>query len=245
MRSMLATGLVLGADRVATQRGLPSTETGEWPVYHGNLAQHHYSPLDQIDADNFGGLEVAWRFKTDNLGSRPEFNLEGTPLMVGGVLYATGGTRRSVVALDAATGELRWETDVTAALGAEPGKWGFAASPIVRGDQLILNVGKVVCLDKTSGELLWESRNYGHSYSTPALFDLEGEPALAVFNSGGLAILGLADGKERYLHEWKTRFDINAATPIIYGDTVSISSGLNRGCALFTDALTSEYVWTL
>ena len=106
--AVLATGLVLGADRVATQRGLPSTETGEWPVYHGNLAQHHYSPLDQIDADNFGGLEVAWRFKTDNLGSRPEFNLEGTPLMVGGVLYATGGTRRSVVALDAATGELRW-----------------------------------------------------------------------------------------------------------------------------------------
>ena len=57
---------------------------------------------------NFNKLEVAWRFKTDNLGTRPEFKLEGTPLMVKGVIYATGGTRRSVVALDAKTGELIW-----------------------------------------------------------------------------------------------------------------------------------------
>ena len=86
----------------------PSTATGEWPAYGGDIGHTRYAPLDQIDASNFGDLEVAWRFKTDNLGPGPEFKLEGTPLMVGGMLYATGGTRRSVVALDAATGELRW-----------------------------------------------------------------------------------------------------------------------------------------
>ena len=52
---------------------------------------------------------VAWRFKTDNLGPRPEFNLQTTPLMVKGVLYATGGTRRSVIALNPGTGELLWK----------------------------------------------------------------------------------------------------------------------------------------
>ena len=57
---------------------------------------------------NFGKLEVAWRFKTDHLGPRPEYKLEGTPLVVKGVLYTTGGTRRSVVALDAKTGERLW-----------------------------------------------------------------------------------------------------------------------------------------
>ena len=57
---------------------------------------------------NFGTLEVAWRFKTDNLGPRPEFNFQSTPLMVGGVLYTTAGSRRAVVALDAATGEMLW-----------------------------------------------------------------------------------------------------------------------------------------
>src|SRR6058998_3854291 len=67
-----------------------------------------YMPLDQINAANFNKLEVAWRFKTDNLGTRPEFKLEGTPLAIRGVLYTTAGTRRSVVALDGRTGELIW-----------------------------------------------------------------------------------------------------------------------------------------
>ena len=51
---------------------------------------------------------MAWRFKTDMLGPRPEFKLEGTPLAINGVLYTTGGTRRSVIALDGETGELIW-----------------------------------------------------------------------------------------------------------------------------------------
>lgn len=87
---------------------LHSTQNGEWPTYNGDLAGSRYSPLDQINASNFNKLEVAWRFKTDNLGTRPEYKLEGTPLMVKGMLYATGGTRRSVFALKADTGELVW-----------------------------------------------------------------------------------------------------------------------------------------
>jgi quinoprotein glucose dehydrogenase len=85
-----------------------TTKGGEWPSYTGDTRGSRYSPLDQITAGNFGSLEVAWRFKTDSLGPRPEFKLEGTPLMVGGTLYATGGTGRAVVALNAVTGEQRW-----------------------------------------------------------------------------------------------------------------------------------------
>ena len=88
--------------------GQPSTKNGEWPAYTADIRGSRYSPLDQINATNFKKLEVAWRFKTDNLGTRPEYKLEGTPLMVKGVVYATAGTRRSVVALDAKTGELIW-----------------------------------------------------------------------------------------------------------------------------------------
>ena len=92
----------------AQQPGLPSTANGEWPSYAADLASTHYSPLDQIDGSNFSKLEVAWHFKTDLLGPRPEFKLEGTPVMARGVLYTTGGTRRAAIALDAATGELLW-----------------------------------------------------------------------------------------------------------------------------------------
>src|SRR6185312_12725812 len=80
----------------------------DWPLYTGDLAGSRYKPLDQINASNFSRLEVTWRFKTDNIGNRPEYKLEGTPLEAGGVVYATAGSRRAVVALDAATGELLW-----------------------------------------------------------------------------------------------------------------------------------------
>jgi quinoprotein glucose dehydrogenase len=83
-------------------------KNGEWPTYGADLGNTHYSPLDQINANNFNKLQVAWRLKTDNFGPRPETNLQSTPLMVKGVLYTTAGARRAVVALNAATGEFLW-----------------------------------------------------------------------------------------------------------------------------------------
>jgi quinoprotein glucose dehydrogenase len=88
--------------------GQAGAKNGEWTTYGGDLANTRYAPLDQINAGNFDKLQVAWRFKTENLGPRPEFNFESTPLMARGVLYSTAGTRRAVVALDAATGEMLW-----------------------------------------------------------------------------------------------------------------------------------------
>jgi quinoprotein glucose dehydrogenase len=83
-------------------------QSWEWKSYAADLRSTRYAPLDQINALNFNKLEVAWRFKGDSLGPRPEFNYQGTPLMVGGVVYTTMGTRRAVVALDAASGEQLW-----------------------------------------------------------------------------------------------------------------------------------------
>ena len=88
--------------------GPAGAAAGEWRHYAGDLRNHHYAPLDQVSAANFKNLQIAWRLKTDNFGTRPEYKLEGTPLMVKGVLYTTAGSRRAVVALDAATGELLW-----------------------------------------------------------------------------------------------------------------------------------------
>src|SRR5829696_7816040 len=90
---------------VAAQRG---TTNGEWRTWGGDLGVTRYAPLDQITGANFNTLQVAWRFKTDNLGARPDFNMQTTPLMVGGVLYATAGEHRDAVALDGRTGELLW-----------------------------------------------------------------------------------------------------------------------------------------
>ncbi len=104
--AFVAVGLCFWATTsVSAQYG---AENGEWRTWAGDLGSTRYAPLDQIDGDNFEDLEVAWRFKTENFGPRPDRNLQATPLMVNGVLYTTAGTRRDVVALDAATGELLW-----------------------------------------------------------------------------------------------------------------------------------------
>ncbi len=80
----------------------------EWPTYGGDLGHTRYAPLEQINAGNFGSLEIAWRYSVANLGPTPEYRFQSTPLVVDGVLYTTGGTRRAVTALNAATGEQLW-----------------------------------------------------------------------------------------------------------------------------------------
>jgi quinoprotein glucose dehydrogenase len=88
--------------------GQTGAKNGEWPHWGADLGNTKYSPLDQITRENVKNLRIAWRWRADNLGPRPINNLETTPLMVGGVLYATAGIRPNVVAIDGVTGETLW-----------------------------------------------------------------------------------------------------------------------------------------
>ncbi|HKD45856.1 MAG TPA: PQQ-binding-like beta-propeller repeat protein, partial [Candidatus Angelobacter sp.] len=154
--------LLLIASLLVTTSALTSAQDrnkeGAWPTYAADLAGTRYRPLDQINAANFNKLEVAWRFKTDNLGNRPEYKLEGTPLMVNHRLYATAGSRRAIIALDAATGELLWVH------GEHEGARGAAAPRQLSGrglaywsdgkEERILYVTpgyRLICLDAKTG----------------------------------------------------------------------------------------------
>jgi quinoprotein glucose dehydrogenase len=221
MKRTMVIAVVSCVVAIATIRALPAqspprpagTTTGEWPSYHGDQGNQHYSPLSQINAANFTSLEVAWRFKTDNLGTRPEYKLEGTPLMVGGVVYTTAGTRRSVVALDAATGELRWVH------GEPEGARGAAAPRQLSGrgvaywtdgkDERILYVTpgfRLVALDAKTG-----ARVAG--FGTAGAVDLK---AVAVYGTG--QPIDLING-EIGLH----------ATPAVGGDVVIVGSAFREG----------------
>src|SRR5262245_28667967 len=79
---LLAAVAVWVTPRLAGQAGTPGTASGDWTHYTADVKGSRYVPLDQINATNFSKLEVAWRFKTDNLGTRPEYKLEGTPLAI-------------------------------------------------------------------------------------------------------------------------------------------------------------------
>jgi quinoprotein glucose dehydrogenase len=100
---LAALGAILAARAQAPAGGIV-----EWPVYGGSLAAQHYSPLEQINAANAKDLKIAWRWFAGNYGPTPEMKSETTPIMIGGVLYATAGATRNVVAIDAASGETLW-----------------------------------------------------------------------------------------------------------------------------------------
>jgi len=220
--------------------GQPSTKNGEWPQYTADLKGTKYSPADQIDASNFNKLEVAWRFKTDNLGPRPEYKLEGTPLMIKGVLYTTGGTRRSVVALDAKTGEVLWTHSLRegargAAAPRQLSGRGLAYWTDGKGDDRVLYVTvgyRLVALNAHNGQLI-------ASFGKDGIVDLkEG----VVVGTGQQ--IDLETG-EIGLH----------STPIVTKDEVLVGSSMKEGMTVVThnntkglvrafDVRTGRRLWT-
>ncbi len=105
IRPLVLSIVVLTQAPLTAQQGAVN---GEWRFYGGDAGNTKYSPLDQINETNVKELKIAWRWKSENFGARPDFNWEVTPLKVGGVLYLTAGTRRDAVAVDAVTGETLW-----------------------------------------------------------------------------------------------------------------------------------------
>jgi quinoprotein glucose dehydrogenase len=148
----------------------PEQAAGEWTTYGSNLASHRYSPLDQINADNFKNLRVAWSLRTDFLGPRPDGLYGATPLYVNNLLYTTAGWRRSVIAMDPATGELVWmhreDEGERGVVAARPGagrglSWWQSADG---SEQRILYVTpgyRLVALDANTGEKIESFGNNG------------------------------------------------------------------------------------
>jgi quinoprotein glucose dehydrogenase len=218
----------------------PSTKNGEWPSYNGDTRGTRYSPLDQINASNFNKLEVAWRFKTDNLGPRPEYKLEGTPIMVKGVLYTTGGVRRSVIALDGKTGEVVWihslrEGQRAVLAPRQLSGRGLSYWTDGKGDDRVVYVTtgyRLVELNAKTGSMI-------SSFGTNGVVDLK---VGAVF--GNRQPIDLETG-EIGVH----------STPIVVKDTIIVGSAMREGATVVThnntkglvrayDARSGKLLWT-
>ena len=205
---------------IAPAPGQNSVKDTEWPTYGADLAGTHYRPLDQVNASNFNKLELAWRLKTDSFGNRPEYKLEGTPLMVQGVVYATAGTRRAVVALDAATGELLWTH------GEHEGARGAAAPRALSGrglaywsdgrEERILYVTpgyRLICLDAKTGALV---PSFGKDGAVDLKLDID--QAISAWNEKGEWAPDLVHGE----------IGIQSA-PVVAKDTIIIGASFREG----------------
>ena len=101
----LAAFVALPSLSVAQDRGTPD---GEWHFQSGDAWGTRYSPLTQIDADNFENLEMQWVWRGDNFSPHPLYLSRSTPSYIDGLLYTVAGYRRTVAAMDPATGETLW-----------------------------------------------------------------------------------------------------------------------------------------
>lgn len=240
--ALLAAGLVWTSPRLGGQGSAgnqPSTRNGEWPAYTADNRGSKYSPLDQINANNFNKLEVAWRFKTDNLGTRPEFKLEATPLMIKGTLYATAGTRRDVIALDSRTGELKWvyslrEGTRAAIAPRQLSGRGVSYWTDGKGDERIIFVStgyRMVALNAQTGQPV-------PSFGDKGIVDLK---------------QGAVSGTGTQIDLEKGEIGLHS-TPTVVGDTIIVGSSFKEGFTVVThnntkglvrafDAKTGKMIW--
>jgi quinoprotein glucose dehydrogenase len=229
---LAAGGLVCVVPQVAAQtfvgtpvppqfaaQGQPSTKNGEWPTNGADVKFTRYSPLDQINASNFNNLQVAWRFKTDAFGPYPEYKLEGTPIMVKGVLYTTAGTRRSVIALDAKTGELIWSHSLREGHRAEVSARQLSGRGVSywtdgRGDERVIYV--------TTGYRLVEL-----NAKTGALIPTFGDNGILDIK------VGVVKGDNEQIDLEGGEIGIHAA-PTVTGDVVIVGSSMREGATVPT-----------
>lgn len=135
--------------------------------------------------------------------------------------------------LDINTGKPLWSVDLKKEFEVKPPMWGLACSPLILDKMVIVDVGPTIALDKVSGKLIWKTEMFEPGYSSPMPFMLGSEQCIASFNATGLCVFKAADGKQiGSVMRWKTSWNVNAATPIISGNRIFISSGYGTGCSL-------------
>ncbi len=160
-----------------------------------------------------------------------------TPLIEGGKVYGVS-MMGNVLCLDEKDGKVLWRKNLVQDFGGRLPTWLMAVSPVIDGDKLIVvpgaSDGAVAALNKDTGELVWKGGGGDKpGYSTPVVATLAGKKQYVVFLATTLAGVDASDGKLLWSFPWTTKYDVNAATPIVVGDdSVFITSGYSRGCAL-------------
>jgi quinoprotein glucose dehydrogenase len=232
-RSAAAPALLLTSSLICAQTAPVNVD---WTTYAGNWDASKYKPLDQINASNFSKLEIVWRFKTDHIGNRPEFKLEGTPLEIGGVVYTTAGSRRGAIALDATSGELLWVH------GEREGARGAAAPRQLSGR------GLAYWSDGKDARIL---------YVTPGfrLIELDAKTGQRIASFGDNGAIDMKADDDQTIKPDLTTGEIGwQSAPTVVGDIVLIGTAFregftpasyrnNKGSARAYDVRTGKKLW--
>jgi outer membrane protein assembly factor BamB len=183
-----------------------------------------------------------WRYTYDaQLG--PQYYEGGpgaTPTVHNGQVF-TISKWGDVFCLNAKDGKVIWQRDLRKN-HIQPNRWGFAGSPLICRDLVILNAGAAgTALDRRTGKIVWSNGTNATGYASPVLVKAGEKEAILVFAAKHLVLVEARSGKELWRYPWETGWDTNNPDPIPYNDVVFISS-FSRGCALLRIA-TGELVY--
>ncbi len=154
-----------------------------------------------------------------------------TPIVDGKLIY-TVSREGHVLCLDAVKGDVKWQKNLASDYGISIPGWGISSSAVVCGQLLIINAGKNgIALDKTNGRKRWGKGKKG-GYATPVRYGTGGK-SVAMFGQDTTKGIDAATGRVLWSFPWKTKYDVNAADPVVFDGKVFVASGYNRGCSLY------------
>ena len=242
MAVLCASSLVAAAQSRGAMGGpaMGGRAAEEWTHWGGDATSSRYSPLDQINAENFGDLEVAWVWRGDNFGRSVDNILRSTPIYVDGMLYTVAGERRTVVAIDPSTGETLWTF-------REPytPRWEYSMRK---------NYGKGVAYDEVDGQ--------GRIYVITPAFFLHALDARTGYPVQEFGNEGTVDLLENFGYDYdpynglplETGYITNSSPPIVVNGVVVIGNSHEQGYhetrrenvpghVMGFDAKTGEFKW--
>jgi outer membrane protein assembly factor BamB len=155
-----------------------------------------------------------------------------TPTIDGDAVY-TLSKNGDAIRFNASTGEIVWHKKLNKDLGFKHPTWHFSSSALIIGDLVILNIGSYgAALNKADGSLVWQNGKNVSGYASGVPCTIDGQKCVAMAVSVEVAGMNPTTGKVMWKFPWKTSYAINSSDVIVSNDTVFISSGYNKGCAL-------------
>ncbi len=198
----------------------------------GNQGETEADETDVVSCFDAVTGAVLWkhRYSCPRLPKYYEGGTLSTPTVDGEAVY-TLSKMGDLICLEAKTGRVIWERQLNRGLGFGLPTWHFSSSPLVVGDQLILNMGSAgAAFDKRTGDLLWENGRGPCGYATPVPATINGTDCVVI--CGANSILGVrnSDGGLLWRYPFFNKHKATCADAIVSGNEVFASCAYGRGC---------------
>ena len=164
-------------------------------------------------------------------------NFQTTPTIDGKYVYVLSKDG-ILLCFKAKNGKFRWQKDLVNDLKSPKPKYGFASSPVIEGDTVILNAKTSgIALNKKTGDMIWEGEvntdTIGRYFATPVIYDHDGKRYALIFSHSGLFSMDVESGRMLWFYEWTKEGSPNVVDPMVFDNKVFISSSeTDARCAL-------------